>query len=213
MRVLKSKTVKIIWTFSVAISFLITVIFLTDYYVKSEVPVAMAGLSVSTDLWDKGYVSYEGTWVLEGEKIWAPLQTSTATCNLKDRVCIQSTASVSDNTLLVNQDTYEISNWDDHIIVYKDSALCMDSIYTINRDTKQVSGIRIPNEGKEKICSASNKELRSRLTNGFDVYWDMQKEVRPIFINYLALFLALVWIVFRIRKIIKLNENEKTKTE
>ena len=42
------------------------------------------------------------------------------------------------------------------------------------------------------------KELKLRLTDGFDVYWKLQEEARPIAINITVLLLVLLWAGFRI---------------
>jgi hypothetical protein len=55
----------------------------------------------------------------------------------------------------------------------------------------------------EKECPDHNKELRLRLTNGFDVYWGMQQEARPVAAFVAALIAVVLWAGFRIRRIIK----------
>lgn len=55
--------------------------------------------------------------------------------------------------------------------MYRTEAKCVDYVYTVNRDTKQVPGIRRIRRGMqgERACSDLTKEIRLRLANGFNV--------------------------------------------
>lgn len=200
----KSKTVRTLGTVCLALFGFVIVLFLSEGYVKQQVPAGPYGLHVFVDLWNKGYVGLEGTWVIENEKSAFPLQISSITCRAEEKKCTESRAQVSGSTLMVSQDSYEITQWNEHILIYTTTfAKCVDYVYTVSRDTKQVSGLRKLKVGMEKECPDTSKELRLRLTNGFDVYLEMQKESRPVAASVAVLIGILLWAGFHIRKIIK----------
>ncbi len=140
---------------------------------------------------------------MDNDKPAFPLQVSKIICRFNETRCVESRAEVSEDTLMVDQDSYAITRWDEHVLIYTKSAQCVDYFYTVSRDTKQVSGIRKSKVGMEKECPDHNKELRLRLTNGFDVYWGMQQEARPVAAFVAALIAVVLWAGFRIRRIIK----------
>jgi len=198
----KSKAVKIIWTVCLALFAIVIAGMLSDAHVKQKVPVGPYGSSVFVELWSQGYVGLTGTWVIDNDKSAFPLQVSRIVCRLNDKSCTESRAEVSEDTLMVNQDSYEINRWDEHVLIYTGSAQCVDYVYTVNRDTKQVSGIRKSKVGKEKECPVHSKELLLRLADGSDVYWEMQRETRPVAALVAACIAIVLWAGFRIRRII-----------
>jgi hypothetical protein len=145
-------------------------------------PLRLPGLVVVTDLWDDGYVSGSGTWVLSIEKTAYPEQTSRINCNEWRRICTEATAIVTgegdDRFLSIDIETYEIERWDDHELVTKPRAPgfgCARYVRRINRNQKTVTGIRstISNEG---ICKGvENRELYMTLSDGFKTYRDLLK--------------------------------------
>jgi len=200
----QTKTGRILGILFQTVLAMLALLFLMEGYVQQKVPVSPYGLHVFTDLWDRGYVRLTGTWVIEREKQYFPLQISEIQCRSDSKTCVESRAEVSGKTLIVHQDTYEIRRWDQHILIYvEDSAQCTDSVYTVSRDTKQASGLRSLKPGMESTCSDVTEELKLRLTNGFDVYWAMQQEARPIAVSATALVIILLWAGFRIRGIVK----------
>lgn len=177
---------------------------LSEGSVRQQIPVSPASFGIYTNRWSKGHVGLEGTWVMENEKPDFPLQVSKIVCQSDQKTCVESRAEVGGTTLMVNQDVYEITRWDDHILIYGDtSGRCADYVYTVSRDTKQVSGIRTIKAGMENICPDMVKEMKLQLTNGFNVYWEMRKEAMPLMAGTAALLCILLWAGFRIRKIIK----------
>lgn len=194
---------RIFGTISLALLAIVIVGLLSEGYVKQKVPVSLYGYQVFVDLWNKGYVGLRGTWVMENDRPAFPLQASEINCLSSSQECIESRAEISDDMLLINQDTYEITHWDEHILIYTQSAQCVDYVYTVNRDTEQVSGIRKLKKGMEKACPETSKELKLRLTNGFDVYWKMQQDARPVAATIAAFVVILILAGFNIRRIVK----------
>ena len=82
-------------------------------------------------------------------------------------------------------------------------AQCTDYIYTVSRDTKQVSVVRKIKAGMENVCPDTAKELKLRLTEGFPVYWEMRKEAKPVTAGIAAVISIVLWAGFRIRKMAK----------
>lgn len=155
-----------------------------NLYVSHKVPVSLYGYSLFVDFWDRGYVSAEGTWVIENEKHAFPLNTSSITCSRETGFCTDSSARVQTGTgtasLNVEAETHQITKWDNDTLTYTTDTRCVDYVYTINRATKQISGLRKVNAKSDpETCSGLENELRLRLTNGFDVYWKMQEEAFP----------------------------------
>jgi len=203
LSILRTKTLRIVGVILLAIVALVAFVGLSESYVKHKVPVSVGGYHVFTNLWDRGYVSLRGTWVMDNSKPAFPLQVSEIVCHLESKDCIESRAEVAGSTLLVNQDRYKITQWDARNLTYISNADCVDYVYSVDRITKQVSGIRTIKTGMADQCSDIEKELKLRLTDGFVVYWKLQEEARPIAINITVLLLVLLWAGFRIVRIVK----------
>lgn len=203
LRILRTKVVRIVGVILLAIVALVALVSLSESYVKHKVPVSVGGYHVYTNSWDRGYVSLRGTWVMDNSKPAFPLQVSEIVCHLDSKDCIESRAEVAGSILLVNQDRYQISQWDGRNLTYISNADCVDYVYSVDRITKQVSGIRTIKTGMADQCTDIEKELQLRLTDGFNVYWKLQEEARPIAINITVLLLVLLWAGFRIVRIVK----------
>jgi hypothetical protein len=79
-----------------------------------KVPVTPLGSGlVTTRSWDRGFVTAEGTWTIDGEKHAYPINMSSILCYKDDRYCYSSTAKLSDNYLVAELYLYEITKWDD----------------------------------------------------------------------------------------------------
>ena len=203
IKLLNSKVVRILGTICLALVSMVVVGLLSESYVKHNAPVSPYGYHVFVDLWNTGYIGLQGTWIMENDKPAFPLQVSKITCSAREKSCIESRAEISGNTLIAHQDRYEITHWDERLLIYTDSAQCVDYIYTVIRETKQVSGVRKSKKGMEKDCPDLNKEIKLRLTNGFDVYLQLQREATPRAAIVAAVIAILLWAGFQIRKILK----------
>lgn len=197
------KAARILGVILLASATLAVFITASESYVKDKVPVYVGGYHVYTDSWDRGYVSLEGTWVMDGSSPAFPLQKSKIVCDYERKDCMESRAMVSGSTLLVDQDSYEIAQWDARNLTYITDAGCVNYVYSVDRITKQVSGIRTIKSGMETECKDVEKELKLRLTDGYDVYWKLQEKARPVALNVAVLVFILAWAGFRIAKIVK----------
>ena len=89
------------------------------------------------------------------------------------------------------------------MIIYETFYPCGQYVYTVSRDSQQVSGIRKIPAGMEKKCPEFTKEIKLRLTNGFEISQEMEKEAGPVAASMAALMYILFWAGLRIRRIIK----------
>ena len=181
--------------------------FISNLELKSKVPVSMQFFSLTTEdlMWRKlGYVVAEGTWVMEKPDVmYTPFLTNKIVCVKKEGVCRDAEASVTSfgetAYLRVNVDEHPIVKWDDNEIVYvNNSPECVSNIYSINRATKQVTGIRKPNANIESDgCKGLQKnEIKLKLVSGFDVWQELQAEHTHKFINISILILLLFGYIF-----------------
>ena len=158
-----------------------------NLYVDTQVPVA---LSPFMDVFRTGndMVRASGTWTRHGATAGSamgyPLQTSTIDCYRSDNRCIEARASVSGNVLASESVLHDVESWTDSAIVMKDTSICVEEIYTIDINTKSVSGAgrRINNDKPYcKLSPATNleSEWTYRMENGFPIYWDIRSKARP----------------------------------
>lgn len=160
-----------------------------------------AGPFVNTISWDRGYVTAKGTWVLEGDKSGSPIQYTKIRCRRNKNTCLVAQADtfkMSNFHLLdVDADNIPISKWDETTIIYKTEADCVSYVYTINRASKRVNGRRLRKPASEVSaadCSAVvADELLMTLSNGQDVYFELEEEVMREAIQYFWVVLALIW--------------------
>ena len=160
-----------------------------------------AGPFVHTTSWDIGYVSAEGTWVLEGDKSGTPIQFTKIKCRRSKNTCLVAQADTfkmsSVHLLDVGADNVPISKWDETTIIYKTEADCVSYVYTINRTSKRVNGRRLRKPASEvnaADCSAIvADELLMTLSNGQDVYFELKDDVQREAIQYFWAVLALIW--------------------
>ncbi len=202
MKFFQSRAARILGTFAASLLAIAVLISLSELYVRFRVPVAPTGYQVSVDLWDKGFVSLKGSWIRGDDRAVIPLRLSNITCNAQEKKCTEARASISEaDQLSVEQESYDISRWDERFLVYSSAAQCVEAIYTVNRDTRQVSGIVQARKGQEAQCPASTNEVKLNLASGADVYHQAQKEIRPATFNIIALIAILFWTALRIQKI------------
>jgi hypothetical protein len=182
-------------------------------YIENEAaPVSLPGFYVTTDnfLWDRGYVTANGTWVMEAPDMMAnPIRTSKIVCILRDRVCRESTAEITNyysKVLNLEIDLHDILKWESDQIAYtNDSSICNIYYYYINRVTKQVTGVRKPKKDAPKdVCGDSDKrEIKLNLVNGFDIYRDARQKSMSSFarlaplVIFLMSYLYFLWYIWR----------------
>jgi len=194
---------KLLWSFVLTSGLIASLaIFLTIYnlYIKSVAPVSMPFFSLTTDdqMWNKfGYVTADGTWVMEKPDVmYSPFMANKIICVKREGVCRDAEASVDahggTSYLRVNLDEFPIIKWDDSQIIYtNNSPECVTYIYSINRETKQVTGIRKPrpNANLESCKDIEKNEIKLKLVSGFDVWQEQISEHTNVFLNVFILIL------------------------
>lgn len=151
-------------------------------------PVTLPSLHIFLDSWNQGYVSAKGTWVLTNEKMGVPEQTSDIRCVRDRRTCTEATAIVSgkgsNRSLTVDTDFYEIESWDEYEIVTKPIETgfgCARYVRRFNRVQKTVTGLRSTISTGGACKGVEAKELNMMLSDGFKVYWELNKDAKRIF--------------------------------
>jgi hypothetical protein len=90
--------------------------------------------------------------------------------------------TLSGNLLVSDLEKYDMQSWTDNAVVFTEEDECSKTVYTIDLNTKTVSGAgHLINQGtiscKMNFRSKENWSLLMR--NGFDVYWEQRKNARP----------------------------------
>ncbi len=153
-----------------------------NLYVDTKVPVSMSpSLLVIGD--KKEYVTATGTWTrtdLIGDTIAYPLQRSRIECYKAENRCTEALASVAETTLLAHVVEYEIQSWTPDAIVLRREYLCATELFTIDLNTKSVSGAG--HKVDASFCGMSKDDKASwtlELSDSFKVYWELRQRARP----------------------------------
>ncbi len=184
-----------------------------DYQKALKVPVSLGSSFIFTDLWEKGYFSGRGTWVVSGEKQDDLLNMAEITCLHSQKICATSVASVNEYGLgkphLSNSlEIADVVRWDSQIIIYKEIKTCAETTYSINRETKSVTALRKYITNRAGCASDNPKEVTYNLTNGFDVFMKMTDKNDDVPLNILLLTIALLITGYGIYQVVKQPSGE-----
>src|SRR5262249_17801485 len=117
--------------------------------IRLAVPVTPSGDGkVFVNLWDRGYVSANGTWVIDQDRMADPINVSNVSCVRNENICYDAQARISrgsfDSYLYSDLERYPIVRWDDSTVQFQnDSTVCVTYIYVIDRATQKLSGRRV----------------------------------------------------------------------
>jgi len=203
---------------------LLAILFLFNLLIKASVPVSLPFFRLSTDdqMWNKfGYVVAEGTWVMEKPNVmYTPFLANKIICFKKEGICRDAEASVNvqseSSHLRVDINEYPIAKWDETQIIYvNNNPECVTYTYSINKATKQVSGIRKPkpNSSTEFCKDVDKNEIKLKLVDGFDVWQEQQTKHTNVFANTsILIFLILsyligMYFVWRKKKVPSISRN------
>lgn len=161
------------------------VIAILNLYVDSKIPVSP---SPFVDIIPTGsdFVAVAGTWVrtdLSDDTIANPLQTSRIECNRLEGKCIEATAFVTGSVLGTELHTFDIKSWTQNAVVFENQEMCATEVYTIDFNTKTVSGAGHQTNQETDYCKMGfngKKHWTVLLSNGFNVYWELRKKARPL---------------------------------
>jgi hypothetical protein len=161
-----------------------SILWVGDLYVDSQVPVGMSTFLDLNQYGDNVYVS--GTWArtdLTGDMIAYPLQTSKIECHKDQNRCTEALASVGGNTLMADLIDYDIQSWTPDAIVMRRDYECATELFTIDLNTKAVSGAGHKTNTDEPGCKMNTDGKATwtyQLVKGFDVYWALRTKARPL---------------------------------
>lgn len=135
-----------------------------------------------------GYVGAEGTWIIDGDKIYNPLNHNKISCFKSQQVCevIQAHVDIpkietkkDQYELYVSKDTFNIISWTGSEVISQAGAMCRTTIMTINIQNNEVFQIT---RNKGDNCDVGvaklpqlNKPRISRLIPGWKLSWDFWK--------------------------------------
>jgi len=155
-----------------------------NLYVESKVPVGMSTFLDVNQYGDNVYVS--GTWTrtdLTDDSISYPLQTSKIECHRDTNRCTEAVASVSGSTLMSDLVSYDIRSWSRDSIVMERDYECSTELFTIDLNTKSVSGAGHRTNQETTGCRTGISDKSTwtyQLVKGFDVYWALRSKARPL---------------------------------
>jgi hypothetical protein len=186
----KRKKAWVGWCF--IFSFFALLIALMSYLIliqEYRVPVSLGSRVMVTPV-GNDYVAVKGTWTMEGlfnDTIMNPLQSSEIVCRKETGWCHESKAYVSDRHLGVETEDYVIVSWTTSSVVMKNELPCATELYTIDLNTKSVSGAGHYTNQNDANCKATwgakrsnrREEWKLRMRDGFDVWQEEQKKARP----------------------------------
>jgi hypothetical protein len=185
----------ILWVIFFFVSFY-SLIQIDRWYVGTKVPVTLSDINYFLDMWESGYVNVEGKISEKGGDYYDDLNVIKVTCDYSSKQCIHSIGGLfkskkdSEYQPLLNVKTekYQITSWTKDVLIYKDLGLCYESIFTLVRNTKTLTGVKQYSK-KNSTCQRDD-EITYTITNGFDYVMNEQKRVQQTFINILSIILV-----------------------
>jgi hypothetical protein len=156
-----------------------------NLYVDTKVPVGMSSFQDLTKTAD-GSVTVTGTWTrtdLTDDTIQSPLQTSKIECDKAANRCTEALASVSGTALMVDLFDYDIQSWTPDAIVLRKDDLCTTELFTIDLNTKAVTGAGNFTNETNAYCARNQSDKKTwtyQLSNGFKTYWEIRQKARPL---------------------------------
>jgi len=157
-----------------------------NLYVDTKIPVSLS-LFKHVNKLGGDFVTVDGTWTRPDrtdDPITNPLQASKIECSKQERQCVEAKAYVSGNLLVSDLAKYSIRSWTADSVIFVDEDECSETVYTIDLNTKNVSGAGHLTNQESISCKMDFKPNWSLLlTNGFNVYWQERQKARPAFLK------------------------------
>ncbi len=138
----------------------------------------------------KDYARAQGTFIIEGDKIYHPLNITTFECYRAWGYCSQADVDIDDksgSTYYVNttQMLLTIVSWNDEEVVANNEAICATTTRTINSKAKEVYQITRNNgQSCEPMCKPLAKPQISKLVSGFKISQAYYAEKRKVADGY-----------------------------
>jgi hypothetical protein len=172
-------------------SMLFGIVMLLNLYVDTKVRVSPSSF-VDVIKTGENLVTVEGTWTrtdLTDDTIANPLQTSKIQCSKTENRCTEALASVSEFTLMSEIVEYDIQSWTPDAIVLRRDYPCATELFTIDLNTKAVSGAGHRINENELFCKSTFPSQNQQgawtysLSSGFQVYWGLRQKARPVLLR------------------------------
>jgi hypothetical protein len=177
----------------------IAIIAIGTYAISQQVPIRIPrGGVVHAEQWDRGQVSTEGTWTIEGTRQAFPLQFTKIVCLREDGYCTVAQAEIAFDMLNVALDFRRITKWDAGTLVFTDTPpLCVDYVYTISRANLRTIGTRTPKADANAHCKEmlEQRDMKLTLVDGFTVWQQLQADARAVFMPFVWVSVALWWVI------------------
>jgi hypothetical protein len=161
--------------------------------VGSSVPVQLPTLHVFTGMWDD-YVDARGTWVMDNDRQASPLQTSEIACRRASMECTGAQADLLFGILNLYRETYQITHWDAAFLTFRNSTLCVEYVYTIDRANRRAIGTRTKSAKPGNSCDAVTPgPIQLSLTDGIVVTNRLSIEAWAKVSPFMWAALGVVW--------------------
>jgi hypothetical protein len=169
------------------------------FIINAQVPVKIAsGGKVYADFWDRGYVSTEGTWTIEGMKQAHPVQTSRTVCYKQEGRCTSAQAEIAfGDTLSLDVSLLEITKWDATTLVFTDtSPACVDYVYTIDRSNLRAFGTRKLKQDASDYCKQllEQRDLKLTLVDGSTIWQGLRDDASARTMPFVWATIVLWWV-------------------
>ncbi len=148
-------------------------------------------------------VTAEGTWIIEGEKVFYPINHSQINCHKPQGFCDVITVEIgipkienensyvdSSYNLHLNKETYSVISWTDSEVISQADGVCRSTIMTINVKNKEV--FQITRNMDSNDCDLGivtlpklKKPRISRLVPGWQLSWDFWENRRTQTMKFL----------------------------
>ena len=174
-----------------------------SYAIESQVPIKIVpGGDAYVDSWDRGYVSAEGTWIIEGTPQAFPIQITNITCLKLDNYCMSAQALIGSGPIIfIDVNRSEIERWDNNTVVYMDkTSVCVEYVYTINRDSRRVIGSRAPKKDADDLCELlEQQEIKLTLVDGYQVWRELERLATARVLPFMWAAITLCWVIVAYR--------------
>ncbi len=167
------------------------------YYVETQVPVKLRpGGTVETSMWDRGYASANGTWVVENGPA-RPLQFTNIGCFRADNTCRAATAEIAGgNILSLETATYKVTRWTETTLIFVNTDVpCAETTYTISRANQRVVGTTVTRRSAAEACPEAEETVQLSLVDGARVTRNLEQEANARAQPVAWASLAALWVL------------------
>ena len=163
---------------------------------------------VSTDFWDRGYVSAVGTWVFEGDtkQVVSASDHGDQVLSRHEGVSFGAGGHRVWHADGRRPKPLPITSWDSQSIVFfSEGNPCVSYVFTISRSTERVTGQWQPKPSTSAECSPREKRtVNLSLRDGFLVWQQLRAEDKSVVLPIMYGVLG-TWWAFIVYRIVRTN--------